>query len=200
MHGEVEELPELIEIRWHARGGQGAKTAAVMLAEAASAAGRYIQGFPEYGPERMGAPILAFNRISEAPITLHCNVANPKLVVVLDPTLIGSTDVTRGLEPGGTVIVNTPHGPEEMRQRLGLDEAYHVYTLDASRISLQTIGRDIPNTPMMGALMRVTGMLSREDFLNLMKHELHKKFKAREEIVKGNLEAMDRAFQEVKGE
>lgn len=189
-----------MEIRWHGRGGQGAKTAAVMLAEAASAAGRYIQGFPEYGPERMGAPILAFNRISEEPITLHCNVANPEVVVILDPTLIGKADVTSGIRPGGKFIINTSRSPSEMRKKVGIDPSCSVYTVDASRIAMETIGRDIPNTPMMGALMKATGMLSRDRFMELMKHELSKKFKGRDEVIKGNLSAMDRAFQEVKSE
>ena len=112
-------MAAVTEIRWHSRGGQGAKTAATLLAEAASSAGMYVQGFPEYGPERMGAPMLAFNRLSKDPIYVHSHVEEPGFVMVLDPSLIGKVDVTDGMRDGGAVIVNTGNAPREMAARPG---------------------------------------------------------------------------------
>ncbi|MGI6575910.1 MAG: 2-oxoacid:acceptor oxidoreductase family protein [bacterium] len=194
-------MAKLVEVRWHGRGGQGAKTAALLLAEAASdAGGKYIQAFPEYGPERMGAPVQAFTRISDAPITMHCNVTNPGTVVILDPSLIGgSVDVTSGVGESGVYIVNTNATPEEMRAKLGI-KAGKVYTVDANQIALDTIGRAIPNTPMMGALIKVTGILPLETLLADTEKKLNKKFAGRPQIVEGNLQAIKRAYQEVKGE
>ena len=190
-------MAELLEIRWHGRGGQGAKTAAILLGEAVSASGKYIQAFPEYGPERMGAPVLAFNRISEEPIRLHCQVANPAMVVVLDATLIGKADVTAGVPEDGLYIINTNLSPEEMREQLGLTGG-KVYTLDATQISMETIGRAIPNTPMMGALIRTTGLLTIDEFVRNTRERLEAKF--RPDIVDKNIKAIERAYQEVQGE
>ncbi|MGB9867470.1 MAG: 2-oxoacid:acceptor oxidoreductase family protein [Bacillota bacterium] len=192
-------MGQLLEVRWHARGGQGAKTAALLLAEAASKAGKYIQGFPEYGPERMGAPILAFNRISDAPIRVHSHVEHPHVVVVLDPTLIGKTDVTAGLREDGVVLVNTSKAPGEVKKKLNLT-TQKVFTVDASKIALETLGRDIPNTPMMGAFIRVTNAIDYNKFVELMKDELQKKFRHKPEVIEGNLAAIDRAYREVTGE
>jgi pyruvate ferredoxin oxidoreductase gamma subunit len=190
-------MAELLEIRWHGRGGQGAKTAAILLGEAVSASGKYIQAFPEYGPERMGAPVLAFNRISEDPIRLHCQVANPAMVVVLDATLIGKADVTAGVPEDGLYIINTNLSPKEMREQLGLTGG-KVYTLDATQISMETIGRAIPNTPMMGALIRTTGLLTIDEFVGNTRERLEAKF--RPDIVEKNIQAIERAYQEVQGE
>ncbi len=189
-------MEKLVEVRWHGRGGQGAKTAAMLLAEAASDAGMYIQAFPEYGPERMGAPVLAFNRISSSPIRLRCHVNEPDIVVVLDPTLIGKVDVVNGLSEDGVLLINTEQSPKEIRERLQLS-GMKVYTVDASKISLDTIGRPIPNTPMMGALIKVTGILPYESFMEVMKVQLEEKFRSKPEVIKGNLEAIERAYQEV---
>lgn len=189
-------MSKLLEIRWHARGGQGAKTASTLLAEAAMNVGKYVQGFPEYGPERMGAPILAFNRIGDEPITIHSNVERPDVVMVLDPSLIGPVNVAEGLKDGGVVLVNTTMSPEEIRAKIGSD--VKVATVDASGISLATIGRDIPNTPMMGALLRVVDILPFEDFLDRMEKDLSKKFHGRQNIVEGNIQAIRRAYEEVK--
>ncbi len=188
----------MLEIRWHARGGQGAKTAAILLAEAASAAGMYIQAFPEYGPERMGAPILAFNRISDRPIRIHCHVSRPHVVMVLDPTLIGKAPITDGLPEDGLVVVNTARSPQEVRQVLDLANG-RVYTVDASGIALDTLGRDIPNTPMISALVRITGLIPFERFMELIRSELEHKFRANRRVVEGNLEALRRGYREVKG-
>lgn len=189
----------LLEIRWHGRGGQGAKTAAILLAEVFSAAGHYIQGFPEYGPERMGAPVLAFNRVSDEPISLHCHVTDPRLVVVLDPTLIGKAGVTDGLPEDGKILINTSESPAEMRRRLGLQGA-QVFTVDASQIALDTLGRNIPNTPMVGALVRVGELMDINDFVDRARTQLDDKFKGKRDVVQGNITAMERAYKEVRGE
>ncbi len=191
-------MSNLVEIRWHARGGQGAKTASTLLAESALSAGKYVQGFPEYGPERMGAPILAFNRIGDEPITIHSNVDNPDVVMVLDPSLIGPVNVAEGLKEGGVIVVNTNLDPESVRQKLGGGGNYRVATVDASGIAVDTIGRDIPNTPMIGALLKLREFLPFEAFMERMKVDLEKKFHGRKGVVEGNLNAMRRAYQEVK--
>lgn len=190
---------EILEIRWHGRGGQGAKTAALLFGDAALSSGKNIQAFPEYGPERMGAPVASFNRLSDDPITLHCSITNPKIVVVLDPTLMGKVDVTSGLPEDGSIIVNTKETPATVRANLKLKGA-KVYTIDASGISKATIGRDIPNTPMLGALVKVSGVLDFDQMLKDTEVKLSKKFKGKPEIVKGNLEAIKKAYSEVSGE
>ncbi|MCG0275903.1 MAG: 2-oxoacid:acceptor oxidoreductase family protein [Thermosediminibacteraceae bacterium] len=192
-------MGKVLEVRWHARGGQGAKTAALMLAEAVAEMGKYVQGFPEYGPERMGAPIQAFNRISDEPIYIHSNVINPDIVMVLDPTLIGKANVTQGVPEDGIYIVNTTKTPAEVREMLGI-KGGKIYTLDANQISLETIGRPIPNTPMMGAFVRATGIIPFDQFMAHMKELLAKKFKSKPEVIEGNLKAIERAYQEVKAE
>ncbi len=192
-------MPDLTEIRWHGRGGQGAKTAALLFGEAVLGQGRHMQAFPEYGPERMGAPVQSFNRISDRPITLHCHVTEPSVVVVLDPTLIGAVDVTSGLPPDGVIIINSDRHASEFRQLLGLN-GQKVYTVDASKIACETIGRDIPNTPMLGALVRVTGLLNYEDMIADTQKKLEAKFRSKPEVVEGNIEAIRRAYEEVRSD
>jgi pyruvate ferredoxin oxidoreductase gamma subunit len=184
----------MIEIRWHARGGQGAKTAATLLAAAALHEGKHSQGFPEYGPERMGAPIRGFTRIADEPILLHCNIAEPQIVVVLDPTLIGTIDVTEGLPADGLVIVNTVEPPATMRTRLKL-AAGRVATVDATGISLAELKENRPNTPMMGALCKASDVLR----LQTVKDDVVKKLggKLSQEKLDGNLRAIQRAYEEV---
>ncbi len=198
--GLTRDMAAFTEVRWHGRGGQGAKTAALLLAEAASEAGLYVQGWPEYGPERMGAPVLAFNRISDRPITLHCHVARPNVVAVLDPTLAGDSGVTDGMAEGGVVIVNSPAAPGEMRRKLGLEgrAAVRVATVDASGISMKTLGQAIPNTPMMGAVIRTTGLLEFDQFRRVAATLLGEKFRRKSELVEGNLRAIEEAYSEVK--
>lgn len=191
-------MSNLVEIRWHARGGQGAKTASTLLAESALSAGKYVQGFPEYGPERMGAPILAFNRIGDEPITIHSNVDNPDVVMVLDPSLIGPVNVAEGLKDGGVIVVNTNLDAETVKAKMGGNGNIRVATVDASGISVATIGRDIPNTPMIGALLRLNEFLPFEGFMERMRVDLDRKFHGRKAIVDGNINAMRRAYQEVK--
>ncbi|HOL22321.1 MAG TPA: 2-oxoacid:acceptor oxidoreductase family protein [bacterium] len=189
---------KIFEIRWHGRGGQGAKTAALLFGDAALSTGKYIQAFPEYGPERMGAPVQSFNRISSSPIRDHSNIENPDVVVVLDVTLVGQVDVTKGLDAEkGVLIINTPLEADEIKKKLGYKG--RVCTVDASRIAMETIGKDIPNTPMIGALVRVTGILSIDELIEDTKKKLEKKFRNRPEIVEGNINAIKRAYNEVKG-
>ena len=192
-------MQDLVEIRWHGRGGQGAKTAALLFADAALGEGLYIQAFPEYGPERMGAPVQSFDRLSKKPITIHAGVTSPQVVVVLDPTLIGKVDVTQGLPDDGIIIVNTSETAKEMRKKLGLTKG-KVYTVDASLISKETIGRAIPNTPMMGALVKVTGLIDFARMLENNREKLTAKFKNKPEVIEGNIKSIQRAYQEVKGE
>ena len=191
-------MEDLIEIRWHGRGGQGAKTAALLLGDAALASGKYIQAFPEYGPERMGAPVASFNRISSKPILLHSGVTNPDIVIVLDPTLIESVNVTEGMGDGGILIVNTERTPADVMSDCGVKSGIKVFVVDASKISTETIGRDIPNTPMLGALIKATGILEFKEMLEDTKHKLEKKFKSKPEMIAGNLKAIERAYNEVK--
>jgi pyruvate ferredoxin oxidoreductase gamma subunit len=190
-------MAKLTEIRWHGRGGQGAKTAALLFGEAVLGQGKYMQAFPEYGPERMGAPVQSFNRISDEPITLHCHVTSPRIVVVLDPTLIGTVDITHGLPADGIVIINTDQPASTFRDSLSIT-SQQLFTVDASKIAKETIGRDIPNTPMMGALAKATGLLSFEEMLEDTKHKLQKKFRSKPEVIDGNLQAIQRAYDEVK--
>ena len=187
------------EIRYHGRGGQGAKTVALLFAEAALSTGKYVQAFPEYGPERMGAPVQSFNRLSDEPITLHCAVTTPSIVVVLDPTLIDTVKVTEGLPDDGSIIVNTNLPASEMRKKLDLKKA-KVYTIDASKIAQETIGLNIPNTPMMGALVKIVGFLELDGVLADTRNKLQKKFAHKPEVIDGNIESIKRAYHEVKGE
>lgn len=187
----------IIEIRWHGRGGQGAKTAALLFADAALSEGKNIQAFPEYGPERMGAPVQSFNRISDDPITLHCAISDPQYVVVLDPTLMSSVNVLAGVPDSGKIIVNTGKSPDEIRKELKMTKV-KVYTVDASKIAMETIGRDIPNTPMLGAMAAATGLLNFERLMKDLEQKLGKKFASKKEIIAGNLNAVRRAYEEVK--
>ncbi len=191
-------MGKLIEIRWHGRGGQGAKTASLLLADAAFNTGKYIQGFPEYGPERMGAPITAYNRISDEPITIHSNIYNPDYVVVVDDTLLESVDVTAGLKEEGAIVINTTKNPEEVRELL---RGYKgkVCTIDARTISIETLGKYFPNTPMLAAIVKVTGIMQDEDFLNDMVESFKHKFAKKPEVIDGNMEALRRSLKEVKG-
>lgn len=192
-------MSDLIEIRWHGRGGQGAKTAALLFADAAMEEGKFIQAFPEYGPERMGAPVQSFNRLSDKPITMHSGVESPQIVVVLDATLIDKVDVTAGLPEDGKLIINTSKSPPEIRTQLGLTDK-KIYTVNASEIALQTLGRHIPNTPMLGALVKVSGLLNFETMLKNVRAKLNQKFASKPEVIEGNIEAIKKAYNEVKGE
>ncbi|MEA1959484.1 MAG: 2-oxoacid:acceptor oxidoreductase family protein [Chloroflexota bacterium] len=188
---------DLIEIRWHGRGGQGAVTASEILAEAALEEGKYFQAFPDYGPERMGAPVRAYTRVSISPIRQHCQITHPDAVVVLDPTLIGVVDFTEGLRDGGAVVINTTESPSSLKKRLKF-KGGKLFTIDATRIAMDTIGRNIPNTPLIGAVLKVMGGLSKESVLDGLKKKMGSKVSAK--LVQANVEAFERAYNEVKGE
>lgn len=190
-------MSDLTEVRWHARGGQGAVTAAKLLAEAALSQGKFFQAFPEYGPERMGAPIQAFTRISGDPIYIKSSVTNPDIVAVLDPTLLSTVDVTVGMEEDGILIVNTEKTPAEIRASMGL-KGKHVFTVQATQIAVETIGKPIPNTPMLGALAKATGIMDLDEIASHLRRSFGKKFA--EEIIEGNVKALKRAYDEVQGE
>ncbi|MEW6096341.1 MAG: 2-oxoacid:acceptor oxidoreductase family protein [bacterium] len=192
-------MGKLFEIRWHGRGGQGAKTAAILFADAASGEGKYVQAFPEYGPERMGAPVQAFNRLSDEPITIHCGIDSPEVVVVLDPTLIETAEVTQGLKEDGVLLINTNQEPKVMKEKLS-DFKGKLFTVDASAISKEELGREIPNTPMLGALIKTTNLIDFEKMLKDTRKKLEKKFKSKPELIDGNIKSIERAYQEVKGE
>ena len=190
-------MENLIEIRWHGRGGQGAKTASLLLADAAFNTGKYIQGFPEYGPERMGAPITAYNRISDNPITIHSNIYEPDYVVVVDDTLLQAVDVTAGLKTSGAIIINTTKEFEELKPFLNNYDG-SVYCIDARKISIDALGRYFPNTPMLAAIVKVSGIMSDEDFLKDMEGSFKHKFAKKPEVIDGNMKAITLALQEVK--
>ena len=189
-------MNNLIEIRWHGRGGQGAKTASLLLADAAFNTGKYIQGFPEYGPERMGAPITAYNRISDKPITIHSNINEPDYVVVVDDTLLESVPVTAGLKKEGAIVINTTKSPEYLKEKLN-GYSGSIYTIDARKVSEETLGRYFPNTPMLAAIVKVTGIMSDEAFLEDMKGSFKHKFAKKPEVIEGNMKALELALKEV---
>lgn len=183
-----------LEIRWHGRGGQGAKTAALLLADVAFKTGAFVQGFPEYGPERMGAPITAYNRISREEIRVHSNIYTPDLVVVVDETLLHSVDVTAGLKEEGAIIINTPGSRENV---LPLLNGYkgRVYTVDARKISVETLGKNFPNSPMLAAAVAVSGVMDKEAFIREMRTSYEHKFAKKPEVIEGNMKALTMTFE-----
>jgi pyruvate ferredoxin oxidoreductase gamma subunit len=185
---------ETIEIRWHGRGGQGAVTASKLLAETALEEGKYFQGMPDYGAERMGAPIKAFTRISTVPIKPYCQVTEPNAVVVLDTTLLGIVDVTEGLREEGVLIVNTPLSPAEVRSKVGYKGK--VYTVDATGISVEILKRNLPNIPMLAALAQATGIVDKESLASQIRDRLGATMKR--EVVEGNLKAFEKAYANVR--
>ena len=182
-----------IEIRWHGRGGQGAKTAALLLADVCFKTGAYVQGFPEYGPERMGAPITAFNRISDRQIRVHSNIYNPDMVVVVDETLLTSVDVTAGLSEDGAIIVNTGKSPSDIRPLLNGYEG-KIYTVDARRISVEALGKYFPNSPMLAAAVAVSHVMDRDSFIREMRASYEHKFAKKPEVIDGNMKALTETF------
>lgn len=186
----------LIEIRWHGRGGQGAKTASLLLADAAFNTGKYIQGFPEYGPERMGAPITAYNRISDKPITIHSNIYEPDYVVVVDDTLLETVPVTDGLKSTGAIVINTTKNAEEIKKLLKGYEG-KVYKIDARKISEEALGKYFPNTPMLAAIVKVSKVMSDDELLEDMKGSFKHKFAKKPEVIEGNMKALEMALNSV---
>ena len=187
---------QMTEIRWHARGGQGAKTAAMFLAEAVLEKGKYGQGFPEYGPERRGAPMRGYTRIADAPIRRHCMIEHPGIVIILDPTLLDSpaAAVTAGTGQDTVFIVNTTETPAFISKKLAVKGA-SVHTVDATGIALDTIGRPIPNMPMIGALLAVNDVMTVEELKSALVQQLGSKFS--QVVIDGNLNAVDRANKEL---
>lgn len=185
-----------IEIRWHGRGGQGAKTAALLLADVAFKTGKFVQGFPEYGPERMGAPITAYNRISDGKIRVHSNIYDPDYVVVVDETLLHSVDVTAGLKEQGAIIVNTSRSAEEIRPSLN-GYSGRVVTVDARVISEEALGKYFPNSPMLAAVVATSRVMEKDKFLNEMKASYEHKFAKKPEVIAGNMKALEMAFDAV---
>ena len=186
----------LTEIRWHGRGGQGAKTAALLLADVAFNIGRYVQGFPEYGPERMGAPITAYNRISEREIRVHSNIYDPDFVVVVDDTLLHTVDVTKGLKKEGGILVNTEKSKDEILPLLNGYEG-NVFVINARKVSMEALGKYFPNMPMLAAIVKVSGVMDEDVFLKEMESSLQHKFAKKPEVLEGNRKALQMALQEV---
>ena len=190
-------MENLIEIRWHGRGGQGAKTASLLLADAAFNTGKYIQGFPEYGPERMGAPITAYNRISDNPITIHSNIYEPDYVVVVDDTLLEAVDVTAGLKEEGAIVINTTKSEEYLKSVLK-DYKGAIYTIDARKISMDALGKYFPNTPMLAAIVKVSKIMDERAFIEDMEGSFKHKFAKKPEVIEGNMKALEMALKEIK--
>ncbi len=186
-----------IEIRWHGRGGQGAKTASLLLADVAFSQGLYVQGFPEYGPERMGAPITAYTRLSDQPIRVHSNIYEPDYVAVMDETLVGTVDVTAGLKEDGAIVVNSSKEPGEIAAALGGYKG-KVYTVDAGKIATETIGRNIPNTPMLAAVVKISGAMDKDIFFDNMRNSFKHKFATKPEVIEGNMKALERSMEGVR--
>ncbi len=191
-------MKDVVEFRWHGRGGQGAKTAALLLADVAFKTGKYVQGFPEYGPERMGAPITAYNRIGDNEIRVHSNIYHPNFVVVVDEGLLESVDVAKGIKDGGAVVVNSSRSPEEVRNEIR-DFDGKVYTIDAKKVSVSCLGKYFPNTPMLAAAIKISGVMEKDEFLREMEASFMHKFASKPEVIEGNMNALKMAFEEVKG-
>jgi pyruvate ferredoxin oxidoreductase gamma subunit len=187
-------MQDLIEIRWHGRGGQGVVTAGKLLAETALGTGRYFQAFPDYGPERMGAPIRAFTRLSPRPITVHSQIEQPDVVVVLDPTLLGSVPVAEGLKEGGDLVVNTALAPPAVREETGFATG-RVFTVDASHIAIDEMGRELTNTPMLGALARATAVFDLDELAEQLRAWFAPRIPAA--AVEANVRALRRAAAEL---
>ena len=190
-------MSKIVEIRWHGRGGQGAKTACLLLADAAFSSGKYVQGFPEYGPERMGAPITAYNRISDERCDVHSFIYRPDYVVVVDESLLDSVDVTAGLSPEGAVIINSPEDPAALRPLL---RGYRgkVCTIDARRISEAALGRYFPNTPMLAAAVKVSGVIEPGGVVKVMEIAYRHKFATKPQVIEKNLACLKQSMKEVR--
>ncbi len=189
-------MADMIEIRWHGRGGQGTVTAAKVLADACLSGGRNVQAFPEYGPERAGAPLRAYNRISEKELRMHCPVLNPGVVAVVDATLLDAINVAEGAKDNAVFVINTGRDPKEVREKLKAKPSQKVFTVDATKIAIETIGRPMPNAPMLGALNRAISIVGQDVLLEDVRGSFGKKFA--QKIIDGNLEAVRRGYGEVK--
>ncbi|MEA4922715.1 MAG: 2-oxoacid:acceptor oxidoreductase family protein [Eubacteriaceae bacterium] len=186
-----------VEIRWHGRGGQGAKTACLLLADVAFNSGKHVQGFPEYGPERMGAPITAYNRITDVQCNVHSNIYHPDYVVVVDETLLKSVDVTSGIKDDGALIINSSKEPEEIREMLP-GYGGKICAVDAEKISMETLGKNFPNTPMLAAAVKVSNVIEKDQFIRDMESSFMHKFSHKPQVVEGNMKALKKSMEEVK--
>lgn len=189
-------MSETLELRWHGRGGQGTVTAAKVLADTCLSGGRHVQAFPEYGPERAGAPLRAYNRISSKELRMHCPVLSPNLIAVVDATLIDSINIAEGAKEDSVFVINTTRDPGEIRKKLSVSSKQKVFTVDATKIALECFGRALPNSPMLGAVCKVTGIVSLDHLLEDVRKSFGKKFS--QKIIDGNLEATKRGYEEVK--
>ncbi|MEJ2313323.1 MAG: 2-oxoacid:acceptor oxidoreductase family protein [Nitrospirota bacterium] len=189
-------MSSLVEIRWHGRGGQGTVTAAKVLADACISGGRYVQAFPEYGPERAGAPLRAYNRVSDKELRLHCPVVHPQVISVVDATLLDAINVAEGATDDAVFVVNTTADPADVRKKLKAKSSQKVYTIDATKIAIDEIGRALPNSPMLGSVVKVTGLVSLEALLDDVKKSFGKKFA--QKIIDGNVRAVTRGYEEVR--
>lgn len=189
-------MADTVEIRWHGRGGQGTVTAAKVLADACLSGGRHVQAFPEYGPERAGAPLRAYNRISSNELRMHCPVLKPQIVSVVDATLLDSINVAEGATENALFVINTSKDPKEIREKLNAGLTQKVFTVDASKIAMECIGRALPNAPMLGALCKMTGLITLDHLLEDVRKSFGKKFS--QKIIDGNLEATRRGYEEVR--
>jgi len=186
-------MKKILEVRWHGRGGQGAWTASEVLARAAIHEGKYIQSFPEFGPERMGAPVTAFTRISTEPIQIHCAVYNPDVVAVLDPTLLKSVRIADGLSEEGKIIINSKDNPVEIRKMINVNKG-ELWVVPATEIAIKILGVPITNTAMLGAFARVTGIVKLESVEKIVKERF------RPDIAEKNFTVIKEAYEEVKQE
>jgi len=182
----------LVEVRWHGRGGQGIVTVSRLLALAALLDGKYVQAFPEFGPERRGAPVTGYTRISDEPISIHSHIYNPDIVVIVDPTLLGKIDVTKGLAEDGIVVANTDRGPDELKGSLKTEKA-KVYTVNAARIAIDVLGRPIYNTAMLGALAKAVPLVG----LGSVNKVVMERFPGT--VGEKNVAVVKRAYEEAKG-
>ncbi len=189
-------MAEMVEIRWHGRGGQGTVTAAKVFADACLSGGRHVQAFPEYGPERSGAPLRAYNRVSSKELRMHCPVLRPGIVAIVDATLLDSINVMEGAPDDAVIVVNSAKDPKEIREKLKAKPTQKVFTIDATRIALECIGRPLPNSPMVGVLAKVSGLISLDQILEDVKKSFGKKFS--QKIIDGNLEAARKGYGEVR--
>lgn len=190
-------MVENLDIRWHGRGGQGTVTAAKVFADACLSVGKYVQAFPEYGPERAGAPLRAYNRISSKEIRSHCPVMNPHIIIVADATLLDSINIAEGAGDNSIFIINSS-SPEKIREKLKASLSQKIFTLNATKIAQECFGRTMPNSPLVGALAKVSGIVSLDIILEDVRKSFSKKFSSK--IIDGNLQSVKRGYEEVKGQ
>jgi pyruvate ferredoxin oxidoreductase gamma subunit len=180
---------KLVDIRFHGRAGQGVVTASRLLGEAAILNGKWVHAFPNFGPERMGAPVSAFTRIAEEKFSVKTEIYNPDVIVIIDPSLVNEEKYYEGLKPSGKLIVNTSEVPDILKRYA---ENHEVWIVDGDKISREYLGRTIANTVMLGALLKVTNLVEEGDLISVLKE------KFRTKIAEDNAKAIRASFEEVK--